>query len=100
MDKTAEERKQIENVRSYLNKHLNTKDRNQKIINIANFFNYIVNDKLLDIGSQFRNNQRFIDTLNAKIEDFDFQIKDETKKVPSEILNYYNSSMNKLKEII
>ena len=100
MDKTAEERKQIENVRIYLNKHLNTKDRNQKIINMANFFNYIVNNKLLDTGSQFRENQRFINTLNAKIEDFDFQINDETKKVPFEILNYYNSSKTKLKEII
>ena len=100
MDKTAEERKQLENVRSYLNKHLNTKDRNQKILNIANFFNYIVNNKLLDTGSQFRENQRFIDTLNKKVDDFDSQISDETKKVPSELLNYYNSSKIKLKEII
>ena len=100
MDKTAEERKQLENVRHYLNKHLNTKDRNQKILNMANLFNYIVNNKLLDTGSQFRENQRFIDTLNKKVDDFDSQISDETKKVPSELLNYYNSSKIKLKEII
>lgn len=100
MDKTAEERKQLENVRYYLNKHLNTKDRNQKILNMANLFNYIVNNKLLDTGSQFRENQRFIDTLNKKVDDIDSQISDETKKVPAEIMNYYNSSSNKLKEII
>ena len=100
MDKTIEERKQLENVRSYLSKHLNTKDRNQKILNMANFFNYIANNKLLDTGSQFRENQRFIDTLNKKIDDFDSQISDETKKVPLELLNYYNSSKIKLKEII
>ena len=100
MDKTAEERKQLENVRHYLNKHLNTKDRNQKILNMANLFNYIVNNKLLDTGSQFRENQRFIDTLNKKVDDFDSQISDETKKVPSELLNYYNTSKIKLKEII
>ena len=100
MDKTAEERKQLESVRYYLNKHLNIKDRNQKILNMANLFNYIVNNKLLDTGSQFRENQRFIDTLNKKVDDFDSQISDETKKVPSELLNYYNSSKIKLKEII
>ena len=100
MDKTDEERKQLKDVRYYLNKHLNIKDRNQKILNMANLFNYIVNDKLLDTGSQFRENQRFIDTLNKKVDDFDSQISDETKKVPSELLNYYNSSKIKLKEII
>ena len=100
MDKTAEERKQLKDVRNYLNKHLNTKDRNQKILNLANLFNYLVNNKLLDTGSQFRENQRFINTLNEKVDDIDNQLKDDTKKVPTEIMNYYNSSKNKLKEII